>query len=143
MGKNVTEKIIADHLLYGEMNPGEEIGLKIDQTLTQDATGTMVMLELEAMELDRVQTEASAQYVDHNLIQVDYKNQMIIFSYKVLHVVLDYIIVNQEMGLVILYICSVLLNQGKHYLALIVILVRMAAWGCLQWGLGGWMSQWP
>lgn len=74
MGKNVTEKIIADHLLYGEMNPGEEIGLKIDQTLTQDATGTMVMLELEAMELDRVQTEASAQYVDHNLIQVDYKN---------------------------------------------------------------------
>ena len=74
MGKNVTEKIIADHLLYGEMNPGEEIGLKIDQTLTQDATGTMVMLELEAMELDWVQTEASAQYVDHNLIQVDYKN---------------------------------------------------------------------
>lgn len=74
MGKNVTEKIIADHLLYGEMKPGEEIGLKIDQTLTQDATGTMVMLELEAMELDRVQTEASAQYVDHNLIQVDYKN---------------------------------------------------------------------
>src|SRR5699024_8261510 len=74
MGKNVTEKIIADHLLYGEMKPGKEIGLKIDQTLTQDATGTMVMLELEAMELDRVQTEASAQYVDHNLIQVDYKN---------------------------------------------------------------------
>src|SRR5699024_9879405 len=74
MGKNVTEKIIAKHLLYGEMKPGEEIGLKIDQTLTQDATGTMVMLELEAMELDWVQTEASAQYVDHNLIQVDYKN---------------------------------------------------------------------
>src|SRR5699024_5062193 len=74
MGKNVTEKIIAEHLLYGEMNPGEEIGLKIDQTLTQDATGTMVKQELEATELDRVQTEASAQYVDHNLIQVDYKN---------------------------------------------------------------------
>ena len=56
------------------MEVGEEIGLDIDQTLTQDATGTMVMLELEAMELDRVQTELSAQYVDHNLLQVDYKN---------------------------------------------------------------------
>src|SRR5699024_4766341 len=53
---------------------GEEIGLKIDQTLTQDATGTMVMLELEAMNLDRVKTEVSAQYVDHNLIQGDYRN---------------------------------------------------------------------
>lgn len=74
MGKNVTEKIISDHLVSGKMEPGEEIGLKIDQTLTQDATGTMVMLELEAMGIERVQTEASAQYVDHNLIQVDYKN---------------------------------------------------------------------
>lgn len=56
------------------MEPGEEIGLKIDQTLTQDATGTMVMLELEAMGLDYAKTEASAQYVDHNLIQEDSKN---------------------------------------------------------------------
>src|SRR5699024_4330075 len=62
------------HLMSGKMVPGEEIGLKIDQTLTQDATGTMVMLELEAMGLDYVKTEASAQYVDHNLIQVDNKN---------------------------------------------------------------------
>ncbi len=74
MGRNVTEKIIADHIVAGQMKPGEEIGLKIDQTLTQDATGTMVMLELEAMGLDHVQTEASAQYVDHNMIQVDHKN---------------------------------------------------------------------
>lgn len=71
---NVTEKLIKDHLLAGEMTPGQEIGLKIDQTLTQDATGTMVMLELEAMGLDLAKTEASAQYVDHNLIQVDSKN---------------------------------------------------------------------
>ncbi len=56
------------------MRPGEEIGLKIDQTLTQDATGTMVMLELEAMHVDRVQTELSVQYVDHNLLQEDFKN---------------------------------------------------------------------
>src|SRR5690625_2251416 len=74
MPLNITEKIIKDHLVVGEMIPGQEIGLKIDQTLTQDATGTLVMLELEAMELDRAKTEASAQYVDHNLIQVDSKN---------------------------------------------------------------------
>lgn len=74
MGKNVTQKLIESHLLEGEMVPGEEIGLRIDQTLTQDATGTMVMLEFEAMEIPRVKTEVSAQYVDHNLIQEDFKN---------------------------------------------------------------------
>ncbi len=74
MGKNVTQKLIESHLVEGEMTPGQEIGLKIDQTLTQDATGTMVMLELEAMGISRVETELSAQYVDHNLIQEDYKN---------------------------------------------------------------------
>ncbi|WP_082194157.1 aconitate hydratase [Bhargavaea cecembensis] len=74
MKMNVTQKLIQSHLLSGEMVPGSEIGLKIDQTLTQDATGTMVMLELEAMGIDRAQTEASAQYVDHNVIQVDNKN---------------------------------------------------------------------
>src|SRR5699024_10914135 len=70
LGQNVTQKLIESHLMSGKMVPGEEIGLKIDQTLTQDATGTMVMLELEAMGLDYVKTEASAQYVDHKLIQV-------------------------------------------------------------------------
>ncbi|MTI88202.1 MAG: aconitate hydratase [Balneolaceae bacterium] len=71
---NVTQKLIKDHLVSGTMTPGEEIGLRIDQTLTQDATGTMVMLELEAMELEEAQTEISCQYVDHNLLQTDYKN---------------------------------------------------------------------
>lgn len=74
MPLNVAQKLIKDHLVSGEMTPGKEIGLKIDQTLCQDATGTMVMLELEAMGLDRAKTEASAQYVDHNLIQEDSKN---------------------------------------------------------------------
>jgi aconitate hydratase len=74
MGQNVAEKLIESHLLEGEMTPGEEIAIRMDQTLTQDATGTLVMLELEAMDLDRVQTELSAQYVDHNLIQEDSKN---------------------------------------------------------------------
>lgn len=71
---NVTQKLIQSHLIEGEMKPGEEIGIKIDQTLTQDATGTLVMLELEAMELDKAKTELSCQYVDHNLLQTDFKN---------------------------------------------------------------------
>lgn len=74
MPYNITQKLIKDHLVSGEMVPGTEIGLRIDQTLTQDATGTLVMLELEAMNLERAKTEASAQYVDHNLIQEDSKN---------------------------------------------------------------------
>jgi len=74
MPMNVAQKLIQAHLLEGEMVAGQEIALKIDQTLCQDATGTLVMLELEAMGLDRVKTELSAQYVDHNLIQEDYKN---------------------------------------------------------------------
>lgn len=74
MGKNVAQKLIESHLVEGNMKPGEEIGIRIDQTLTQDATGTMVMLELEALDLDRVKTEVSAQYVDHNLLQTDFKN---------------------------------------------------------------------
>jgi len=74
MGMNVTSKLISGHLAAGTMEPGSEIGLRIDQTLTQDATGTLVMLELEAMGLERVRTELSAQYVDHNLIQADNRN---------------------------------------------------------------------
>lgn len=74
MPMNVTQKLIQAHLMAGEMVPKTEIALKIDQTLTQDATGTLVMLELEAMNVDRVKTEVSVQYVDHNLIQEDYKN---------------------------------------------------------------------
>jgi aconitate hydratase len=70
----ITNKLIAAHLLEGDLHPGKEIALKIDQTLTQDATGTIVMLELEELELDRIKTELSAQYVDHNLVQSDNKN---------------------------------------------------------------------
>ncbi|MGI5291566.1 aconitate hydratase [Nonomuraea polychroma] len=74
MSSNVTEKLIAAHLASGEMRPGEEIGLRIDEALIQDATGTMVMLELEALALDRVRTEVAVQYVDHNLLQTDERN---------------------------------------------------------------------
>ncbi|MDB5784158.1 hypothetical protein [Caballeronia mineralivorans] len=74
MDLNVAQKLIQSHLIHGDMKPGEEIGISIDQTLTQDATGTLVMLELEAMGLDRARTQVSVQYVDHNLIQDDYKD---------------------------------------------------------------------
>ncbi len=74
MAQTLTRKLIESHLVHGDMTPGEEIALRIDQTLTQDATGTLVMLELEAMGLDCARTEVSAQYVDHNLIQEDFKN---------------------------------------------------------------------
>jgi aconitate hydratase len=71
---NVAQKLIASHLVEGELQPGTEIGIRIDQTLTQDATGTMVMLELEAMGLERARTDLSAQYVDHNVLQTDFRN---------------------------------------------------------------------
>ena len=74
MGQNVTQKLINSHLIEGVMEPGQEIGIKIDQTLTQDATGTVVMLEFEAMGIPRIKTETSVQYVDHNLLQIDFKN---------------------------------------------------------------------
>lgn len=74
MNLNVAQKLIQTHLVHGRMSAGEEIGLSVDQTLTQDATGTLVMLELEAMGLDRARTQLSVQYVDHNLIQEDYRN---------------------------------------------------------------------
>jgi aconitate hydratase len=74
MGLNVTQKLGRPHLVEEVMLPGREIGIQIDQTLTQDATSTLVMLELEAMGLDRVSTEVSVQYVDRNPIQEDSKN---------------------------------------------------------------------
>jgi aconitate hydratase len=74
MPLNVTQKLIKAHLVDGTMQAGSPITIKIDQTLTQDATGTLVMLALEAMGLDRVRTELSAQYVDHNILQVDNLN---------------------------------------------------------------------
>jgi len=71
---NVTQKLIKNHLIEGEIETGSEIGLKIDHALLQDATGTLVQLELEAMALDRAKTEVAVQYVDHNLLQTDFKN---------------------------------------------------------------------
>lgn len=74
MGQTLAQKILAAHLVDGEMQPGHEIGLRIDQTLTQDATGTMAYLEFEAMGLPRVRTELSVAYVDHNTLQSGFMN---------------------------------------------------------------------
>jgi aconitate hydratase len=70
----VAYKILESHLVSGKLIPGEEIAIKIDQTLTQDATGTMAYLQFEAMGVDRVKTELSVSYIDHNMLQTDYKN---------------------------------------------------------------------
>ncbi len=74
MGYTIAQKIIKNHLLSGDMTVGSEIGLKIDQTLTQDATGTMAYLEFEAMGIDRVRTEKSVAYIDHNTLQCGFEN---------------------------------------------------------------------
>jgi aconitate hydratase len=74
MGLTLTEKILKNHLVSGELKAGKEIAVKIDQTLTQDATGTMVYLQFEAMGVARVQTELSVSYVDHNTLQNDFRN---------------------------------------------------------------------
>ena len=74
MGKTLAQKIIAEHLVSGQMNVGEDIGLRIDQTLTQDATGTMAYLEFEAMGVPRVKTERSVAYIDHNTLQSGFEN---------------------------------------------------------------------
>jgi aconitate hydratase len=74
MNQNLTQKIIAAHLVEGDMQPGNEVAIKIDQTLTQDATGTMAYLQWEAIGLPRVKTELSVSYVDHNTLQMGFRN---------------------------------------------------------------------
>ena len=74
MGLTIAQKIIKNHLISGEMTPGSEIALRIDQTLTQDATGTMAYLEFEAIGIPRVRTELSVAYIDHNTLQSGFEN---------------------------------------------------------------------
>ena len=74
MGKTLAYKILKNHLVEGTLKPGEEIKIRIDQTLTQDSTGTMVYLQLEAMDVDEIQTELSVAYIDHNTLQTGFEN---------------------------------------------------------------------
>lgn len=74
MGMNLAQKILKEHLVSGEISPGKEIGIRIDQTLTQDATGTMAYLQFEAMGIPKVRTKLSVSYVDHNMLQTNFMN---------------------------------------------------------------------
>ncbi|MDA3813388.1 MAG: aconitate hydratase [Candidatus Cloacimonetes bacterium] len=74
MGKNIVEKILSKHIIEGKSEKGTEVGIKIDQTLTQDATGTMAYLQFEAMGVPKVKTELSVSYVDHNTVQIGFEN---------------------------------------------------------------------
>src|SRR5438874_8339490 len=74
MPDNLSRQILAEHLVEGELEPGSPIGLRVDQTLLQDATGTMACMQFEQLEVARVQVERAVQYVDHNVIQLDFKN---------------------------------------------------------------------
>ena len=74
MGLNLTQKIFKEHMVSGELVPGKEVSIKVDQTLTQDATGTMSYLQFEALGLDKVRTELSVSYVDHNMLQTGFEN---------------------------------------------------------------------
>ena len=74
MTGTLIEKILSEHLVEGEVRPGSEIAIRIDQTLTPDSTGTMAYLQFEALGLDQVQTELSVSYVDHNTVQMGFEN---------------------------------------------------------------------
>jgi aconitate hydratase len=74
MSRTLAEKIIASHRVEGKTEPGEQIGLRIDHTLTQDSTGTLAYLEFEALNVPRVETKLSLSFVDHNMLQNDFRN---------------------------------------------------------------------
>ncbi|MBW7997451.1 MAG: aconitate hydratase, partial [Candidatus Glassbacteria bacterium] len=71
---NIVHKILNSHLVSGKLSPGQEIAIRVDQTLTQDATGTMAYLQFEAMQIPRVKTEVSVSYIDHNMLQTGFEN---------------------------------------------------------------------
>ena len=122
MGKSLAYKILENHLIEGQMVPGSEIVIKIDQTLTQDSTGTMVYLQLEAMDVDKIKTELSVAYIDHNTLQTGYENaddHAFIKSVAQRHGVL---FSKPGNGIChISFISKTMANQAKHFLAPIVI----------------------
>jgi aconitate hydratase len=85
MGQNIVQKIIKNHLVSGNMTPRQEIAIEIDQTLTQDSTGTMAYLQFEAMGVPRVKTKKSVAYIDHNTLQTGLKMLMTINIFKQWH----------------------------------------------------------
>jgi aconitate hydratase len=74
VAENLTRKILEEHLVEGDLKPGEPISLRIDQTLLQDATGTMAFMQYEQLDVPRVAVDRAVQYIDHNVVQLDFKN---------------------------------------------------------------------
>ena len=112
MGLTIAEKIIKEHLVSGYMKCGEEIGLRIDQTLTQDATGTMAYLEFETMGIPSVRTDLSIAYIDHNTLQSGFENaDDHRFSQQQQNT--DYIFQDREMEFAIRFILRDLLYQER------------------------------
>ena len=122
MGLTIAQKIIKAHLISGEMKVGEEIALRIDQTLTQDATGTMAYLEFEAIGIPRVKTELSVAYIDHNTLQSGFENaKSTVFASHV-----------PETVYAIRYILSVSAFREKRLSGLTAIHLRVAVSVCLH-----------
>lgn len=128
MSKTLTYKILENHLLSGELIPGTEITIKMDQTLTQDSTGTMVYLQLEAMDVDRVKTELSVAYIDHNTLQTGFENADDHAFIKVLHNATEFCSQNPATEFVINFIWRIMEFPVKLFWDRTVILRPVAVW---------------
>ena len=103
MGDSLTYKILKKHIVEGDLKAGEFISINIDQTLTQDSTGTMAYLQLEAMDIDKVKTKRSVAFIDHNMLQQGFENAD---DHKYIQTIaknMEYIFLNQEMEYAIKY----------------------------------------
>ncbi len=134
MGTNLVYKILKKHLVEGELVAGNSIGIKIDQTLTQDSTGTMAYLQLEAMGIDRVKTKRSVAFVDHNMLQQGFENaddhkyiQTVAEKYGVLFSKPGNGICHQVFLERFSTPGDTLLGSDSH--------LQLAVWECLQWEL--------
>ena len=131
MGMNITEKLIKNHLVSGEMVAGKEIAIKIDQTLTQDSTGTMAYLQFEAIGIPRVKTEKSVAYIDHNTLQTGFENAD---DHKYIQTV-----PSPATASVIRCIWSASASPAKPCSALTATPLQAAASGCLRLAQAVWM----
>ena len=138
MGMNITEKLIKNHLVSGEMVAGKEIAIKIDQTLTQDSTGTMAYLQFEAIGIPRVKTEKSVAYIDHNTLQTGFENAD---DHKYIQTVTSkrFIFPSPATASVIRCIWSASASPAKPYLAPTATPLQAAASGCLRLAQAVWM----
>ena len=133
MGLTIAQKIIKAHILSGEMTVGSEVGLRIDQTLTQDATGTMAYLEFEAMGVERVRTELSVAYIDHNTLQTGFENAD---DHRFIQSVAkreEYVFHAPVTASAIRYILNVLESRARRLSVPTATRLRAAVSVCLRW----------